>query len=77
MLCGRTKIRRFSAYLSHFSKIIFERGLFRQFQRSKSLDAAVLARLQTLPMTSLAMPEFFSMRSSGQVHLVVSRLLFE
>jgi hypothetical protein len=33
MLCGTPKTRRFSAFLSHFSKIIFEKGLFRQFQR--------------------------------------------
>jgi hypothetical protein len=32
MLCGTPKTRRFSAFLSHFSKIIFEKGLFRQFQ---------------------------------------------
>jgi hypothetical protein len=25
MLCGTPKIRRFSAFLSHFSKIIFEK----------------------------------------------------
>jgi hypothetical protein len=33
MLCGTPKNRRFSVFLSHFSKIIFERRLFRQFQR--------------------------------------------
>ena len=33
MLCGIPKTRRFSAFLSHFSKIIFEKGLIRQFQR--------------------------------------------
>ena len=33
MLCGTPKTRRFSAFLSHFSKIIFEKGLFRQSQR--------------------------------------------
>jgi hypothetical protein len=36
MLYGRIKTRRFSAYLSHFSKIIFEKWLFRQFQRLAS-----------------------------------------
>jgi hypothetical protein len=33
MLCGTPKTRRFSAFLSPFSKIIFEKGLFRPFQR--------------------------------------------
>ena len=33
MLCGILKTRHFSAFLSHFSKIIFEKRLFRQFQR--------------------------------------------
>jgi hypothetical protein len=33
MLCGTPKTRRFSAFLSHFSKIIFEKRLFRQSQR--------------------------------------------
>jgi hypothetical protein len=33
MLCGTPKSRHFSAFLSHFSKIIFEKRLFRQFQR--------------------------------------------
>ena len=33
MLCGAPKSRRFSAFLSHYSKIIFEKRLFRQFQR--------------------------------------------
>ena len=33
MLCGTPKTRRFSAFLSHFSKIIFEKGLFRQLQQ--------------------------------------------
>jgi hypothetical protein len=33
MLCGTSITRRFSAFLSHFSKIIFEKRLFRQFQR--------------------------------------------
>jgi hypothetical protein len=33
MLCGAPKIRRFLMIPSHFSKIIFEKGLFRQFQR--------------------------------------------
>jgi hypothetical protein len=32
--CGaEDKTRRFSVFLSHFSKIIFEKGLIRQFQR--------------------------------------------
>jgi hypothetical protein len=29
MLCGTSKTRRFSAFLSHFSKIIFEKRLIR------------------------------------------------
>jgi hypothetical protein len=33
MLCGTPKTRQFSAFLSHFSKIIFEKRLIRQFQR--------------------------------------------
>jgi hypothetical protein len=33
MLCGIPKTRHFSAFLSHFSKIIFEKRLIRQFQR--------------------------------------------
>ena len=33
LLCGTPKSRGFSAFPSHCSKIIFERGLFRQFQR--------------------------------------------
>jgi hypothetical protein len=33
MWCGRPKTRCFSVFLSHFSKIIFEKGLIRQFQR--------------------------------------------
>lgn len=33
MLCGTPKTRCFSAFLSHFSKIIFEKRLIRQFQR--------------------------------------------
>jgi hypothetical protein len=33
MLCGTPKTRQFSAFLSHFSKIIFEKRLFRQSQR--------------------------------------------
>ena len=33
MLCGTPKTRHFSAFLSHFSKIIFEKRLIRQFQR--------------------------------------------
>jgi hypothetical protein len=37
MLCGTPKTRRFSVFLSHFSKIIFEKGLFRQSQRSALL----------------------------------------
>jgi hypothetical protein len=32
-LCGPPKTRRFSAFLSHFSKIIFEKRLIRQSQR--------------------------------------------
>ena len=40
MLCGRPKTNRFSAFLSHLSKIIFERWLFQQFQR---ICAKVLA----------------------------------
>jgi len=32
MLCGTPKTRHFSAFLSHFSKIIFEKRLFRQSQ---------------------------------------------
>ena len=38
MLCGTPKTRCFSAFLSHFSKIIFEKGLFRQFQRFASAE---------------------------------------
>src|SRR5215211_3213751 len=34
MLCGTPKTRHFSAFLSHFSKIIFEKRLIRQSQRS-------------------------------------------
>jgi hypothetical protein len=33
MLCGTPKTGHFSASLSHFSKIIFEKRLIRQFQR--------------------------------------------
>jgi hypothetical protein len=33
MLCGTPKTRHFSAFLSHFSKIIFEKRLIRQSQR--------------------------------------------
>jgi hypothetical protein len=33
MLCGTPKSRHFSAFLSHFSKIIFEKRLIRQSQR--------------------------------------------
>ena len=33
MLCGTPKTRHLSAFLSHFSKIIFEERLFRQLQR--------------------------------------------
>jgi hypothetical protein len=33
LLCGTPKTRRLLAFLSHFSKIIFEERLFRQFQR--------------------------------------------
>jgi hypothetical protein len=32
MLCGTPKTRHFSAFLSHFSKIIFEKRLIRQSQ---------------------------------------------
>jgi hypothetical protein len=35
MLCGTPKTRQFSAFLSHFSKIIFEKRLIRQFQRDR------------------------------------------
>ena len=35
MLCGTPKTRHFSAFLSHFSKIIFEKRLIRQFQRQR------------------------------------------
>jgi hypothetical protein len=38
MLCGAPNIRRFLMLPSHFSKIIFEKRLFRQFQRF-ALDA--------------------------------------
>src|SRR5215207_2865200 len=33
MLCGTPKTSHFSAFLSHFSKIIFEKRLIRQSQR--------------------------------------------
>jgi hypothetical protein len=33
LLCGTPKTRCFSAFLSHFSKTIFEKGLIRQSQR--------------------------------------------
>jgi hypothetical protein len=33
MLFGTQRARHFLAFLSHFSKIIFEKRLFRQFQR--------------------------------------------
>ena len=33
MLFGAQKTRRLSVFSSHFSKIIFEKGLFRQSQR--------------------------------------------
>jgi hypothetical protein len=33
MLCGTPKTRHFLAFLSHFSKIIFEKRLIRQSQR--------------------------------------------
>jgi len=43
-LCGTPKTRHFSAFLSHVSKIIFEKRLFRQFQRL-ALAAGDLDRL--------------------------------
>jgi len=39
MLCGTPKTRHFSAFLSHFSKIIFEKRLIRQSQRFALLAA--------------------------------------
>ena len=43
MLCGTPKTRHFSAFLSHFSKIIFEKRLIRQSQRC-ALCPGVLCR---------------------------------
>ena len=47
MLCGTPKTRCFSAFLSHFSKSIFEKRLFRQFQRDcrKTLVRKLLIKI--------------------------------
>jgi hypothetical protein len=42
MSCGTPKTKCFSAFLSPFPKIIFERGLFRQLQRFAALAMWVL-----------------------------------
>jgi hypothetical protein len=42
MLCGTPKTRHFSAFLSHFSKIIFEKRLIRQSQRLALCPEGVL-----------------------------------
>src|SRR5215211_4135708 len=47
MLCGTPKTRHFSAFLSHFSKIIFEKRLIRQSQRLALLAAGGEPRSET------------------------------
>jgi hypothetical protein len=57
MLCGTPKTRCFSAFLSHFSKIIFEKGLFRQFQRLALLAAGERKAQKQEPLIAQKKPK--------------------
>ena len=59
MLWRTPKTKRFSGFLSHFSKVFFERGLIRQFQRFALPAAAVATFARRLHA------------SGGQVHAML------
>jgi hypothetical protein len=76
LLCGTPKTRRFSTFLSHFSKIIFEKGLFRQSQRL-ALPAAGGTRLtyKTDKTRSCEKAQFGGANPAVRVHAVLARPL--
>jgi hypothetical protein len=76
MMYGTPKTRCFSAFLSHFSKIIFEKRLIRQFQRL-ALPAAGGTRLapETDKTQSHEKSQFDGENPAVRVHAVLAGAL--